>query len=67
LEREGIVRKLQTSLTLLLLIAGCLTAQRAKPVYDPETKDGLLIQHIQQETDPAERLRFMEQFVVQYP
>ncbi len=60
------MRKLRTSL-FLLLTAGCLMAQRAKPVYDPETKDGLLIQHIQQETDPAERLRFMEQFVVQYP
>ena len=60
------MRKLGCSL-LALFIAGGLTAQRAKPVFDPETKDGLLIQHIQQETDAAERLRYMEQFVVQYP
>jgi len=44
-----------------------MMAQRPKPVYDPETKEGLLIQHIQQETDPSEKLHFMEQFVVQYP
>jgi len=62
------VRKLAYSLSLLLtLTAACAEAQRARPVFDPETKDGLLIQHIQQESDPTERLRFMEQFVVQYP
>jgi tetratricopeptide (TPR) repeat protein len=44
-----------------------MIAQRPRPVYDPETKEGLLIQHIQQETDPSEKLHFMEQFVVQYP
>jgi tetratricopeptide (TPR) repeat protein len=44
-----------------------LHAQRPKPVYDPETKEGLLIQHIQQENDPAEKLHFLEQFAVQYP
>ncbi len=52
---------------LILLASGALMAQRAKPVYDPETKDGLLIQHIQQESDPVEKLRFMEQFATQYP
>jgi hypothetical protein len=41
--------------------------QRAKPVYDPETKDGLLIEHIQQETDRSEKLHYLEQFAVQYP
>lgn len=54
-------------LALLLLTTGALPAQRPKPVYDPETKDGLLIQHIQQETDAAEKLRYMEQFSVQFP
>jgi tetratricopeptide (TPR) repeat protein len=44
-----------------------MTAQRPKPAYDPETKEGLLIQHIQQETDPAEKLHYMEQFSLQYP
>jgi hypothetical protein len=58
------VRKL---FTLLLLTAAALTAQRPKPAYDPETKDGLLIEHIQQETDPVEKLRYMEQFATQYP
>ncbi len=51
----------------LMLLASALTAQRAKPVYDPETKDGLLIEHIQQESDPIEKVRYMEQFAVQYP
>ena len=54
-------------LLLILLASGALLAQRAKPVYDPETKDGLLIQHIQQETDPVEKLRYLEQFATQYP
>ncbi len=49
------------------LVSPALFAQRAKPVYDPETKDGLLIQHIQQENDPVEKLRYMEQFATQYP
>jgi len=51
---------------LLWLSAALVTAQRAKPAYDPETKDGLLIEHIQQETDPVEKLRYMEQFATQY-
>src|SRR5579862_1607773 len=54
-------------LLAILLASGVLSAQRPKPVYDPETKDGLLIQHIQQETDPAEKLQFMEQFATHYP
>ena len=60
------MRKLSSTI-IILLTAGLSAAQRAKPVFDPETKDGLLIQHIQQETDPAQRIRFMEQFAVQYP
>lgn len=51
----------------VLLLAVAAVAQRAKPVFDPETKEGLLIQHIQQERDSAEKLRFMEQFAVQFP
>lgn len=54
-------------LLLLLLTAGVLLAQRPRPAYDPETKDGLLIQHIQQETDATEKLHYMEQFVTQFP
>src|SRR5258707_13427201 len=54
---------------LLLISFACtaLVAQRSKPVYDPETKDVLLIQHIQQESDPVEKMRYMEQFATQYP
>ena len=52
---------------VLVAIARLTTAQRTKPVYDPETKEGLLIQHIEQETDPSEKLKYMEQFVLQYP
>jgi tetratricopeptide (TPR) repeat protein len=47
--------------------AGLLLGQRPKPVYDPETKEGLLIQHIAQEKDPVEKLHYMEQFVLQFP
>lgn len=54
-------------LLVVLSVATVLSAQRPKPSLDPETKEGLLIQHIQQETDAAERLRFMEQFAAQYP
>jgi tetratricopeptide (TPR) repeat protein len=60
------VRKLWCALGVMLT-AGLMTAQRAKPVFDPETKDGLLIQHIQQESDPQEKLRYLEQFAVQFP
>ena len=52
---------------LALLLAATAVAQRSKPVFDPETKEGLLIQHIQQERDASERIRFLEQFAVQYP
>jgi hypothetical protein len=52
---------------LLLLTISVASAQRPRPAYDPETKDGLLIQHIQQENDPAQKLRYMEEFAAQYP
>lgn len=52
---------------LLLAAAAVVSAQRARPDYDPETKDGLLIQHIQQEQDPAEKFHYLEQFAAQYP
>lgn len=51
----------------VLLLAACAQAQRSKPAFDPETKDGLLIEHILQERDAAEKLRYMEQFAAQYP
>jgi tetratricopeptide (TPR) repeat protein len=61
------VTKVLALLVIPVALAGLMIAQRPRPVYDPETKEGLLIQHIQQETDPSEKLHFMEQFVVQYP
>ena len=61
------MKTLSLPLSVLLTLANLTLAQRAKPVYDPETKEGLLIQHIQQETDPAEKLHYMEQFAVLYP
>jgi tetratricopeptide (TPR) repeat protein len=64
------VRSLFGTLVLVAssaLWAQLLLAQRAKPVIDPETKDGLLIEHIIQERDPAEKLHYLEQFAAQYP
>ncbi len=52
---------------VIVLTAASLAAQHPKPVVDPETREGLLIQHIQQETDSTEKLHFMEQFAAQYP
>jgi hypothetical protein len=60
-------RSLSWGYSLLLAFSGVAAAQRAKPVIDPETKDGLLIEHILQESDPAEKLHYMEQFAAQYP
>jgi tetratricopeptide (TPR) repeat protein len=54
-------------LIILVALGSLMMAQRPKPVYDPETKEGLLIQHIQQESDPSEKLHYMEQFIVLYP
>jgi tetratricopeptide (TPR) repeat protein len=61
------VKKLQMTLLILVAVQSLMIAQRPKPVYDPETREGLLIEHIQQETDPMDKLHFMEQFSVQYP
>jgi tetratricopeptide (TPR) repeat protein len=61
------VKKVLALLAASVAMSALMLAQRPKPAYDPETKEGLLIQHIQQETDPSEKLHFMEQFVVQYP
>ncbi len=61
------MKKVLALLVISVALPGLMIAQRPKPVYDPETKEGLLIQHIQQETDSSEKLHFMEQFVVQYP
>ncbi len=51
----------------LLLATGTSLAQRHKPTIDPETKEGYLIQLIQQERDPAEKLKQLEQFAAEFP
>ncbi len=61
------MKKALIALLVSLVLPAIAPAQRPKPAYDPETREGLLIEHIQQETDPSERLHYMEQFVVQYP
>jgi len=52
---------------LFLVLASHAAGQRPVPNYDPESREGLLIQHIQQEDDPAEKMKYLEQFVLQYP
>lgn len=59
--------RLAKTLFILVALSSLMMAQRPKPVYDPETKEGLLIEHIQQEPDPSEKLHYMEQFALQYP
>src|SRR5229473_3574346 len=54
-------------LCILALSVGLAAAQRSKPAFDPETREGLLIEHIEQERDSDEKLRYMEQFAVQFP
>jgi tetratricopeptide (TPR) repeat protein len=61
------VKKALIQVLILVTLPSAMIAQRPKPVYDPETKEGLLIQHIQQEEDPLEKLHYMEQFAVQFP
>jgi tetratricopeptide (TPR) repeat protein len=61
------VKKLPPRLLIFAALWSTLLAQHPKPAYDPETKEGLLIQHIQQEEDPLEKLHYMEQFSVQFP
>jgi tetratricopeptide (TPR) repeat protein len=60
------VKKLLMLACILVAPGNLRSAQRPKPVYDPETREGLLIQHIQQEDDPVEKLHYMEQFALQY-
>lgn len=61
------MRSAHRAWAVMLAVSSMAAAQRAKPVIDPETKDGLLIEHILQERDPAEKLHYLEQFAAQYP
>jgi tetratricopeptide (TPR) repeat protein len=51
----------------LCAVAGPLAAQRNKPVIDPDAKDALAIQQIEQERDPAKKFQMLGEFVVQFP
>lgn len=59
--------KLQCCAVLVCLMATVSSAQRYKANVDPETREGLLIQQIQQESDPASKLKMLDQFATQYP
>jgi len=53
---------------LALLLAGAAAAaERHKLDVDPETADGILLQHIQQEPVAARKLALLEKYVRDYP
>src|SRR4051794_34921299 len=51
----------------LLLVTALAFGQRHKPSIDPETKEGYVIQLIQQERDPVEKIKLMNEFAVEFP
>ena len=59
--------KLLGPMLILLIAAAAFAASRHKPVIDPESQDGILLQRIQQEPLPARKLVLLERFVDQYP
>ena len=53
---------------LCLVVAATLVcAQRHKVTIDPETKEGYVLQCIQQERNPAQKIKLMKEFVVEFP
>ncbi|MEO7143230.1 MAG: hypothetical protein ABI165_06960 [Bryobacteraceae bacterium] len=52
---------------VLAVNASLLLAQRHKLDFDPETKQGFLLEQIQQEPDPTAKFQLLEQFAVTYP
>jgi len=52
---------------VLIAAAGPVLAQRHKLDFDPESKEGYLLEQIQQTPDPAGKLQLLEQFIAQYP
>ncbi len=56
-------------LIVLVLAAAAVpsAAQRPQPVIDPDSREGFLLQQILQESDPAAKLRLLEQFTAQFP
>ena len=59
--------KLHGPVLLLLIAAAALAATRHKPVIDPESQDGILLQRIQQEPLAPRKQALLERFVEQYP
>lgn len=59
--------RLRCSALILLIAAGALAADRRKPAIDPESPDGILLQHILQESAAPLKLVLLEQFVEQFP
>lgn len=51
---------------VLITVAGQLAADHRKPQFDPETREGFIIQQIQQERDPAEKLTLLNDFVFEF-
>jgi hypothetical protein len=47
--------------------AGLAVGQQHKLSIDPETKEGFVLQEIQQERSPVEKIKLMNQFVVEFP
>ncbi len=52
---------------MIAVMAISAAAQRAKPVIDPETPHGYLIQRIQQEEDENARIDLMVEFASEFP
>lgn len=49
------------------MVAASVSAQRYRPNVDPETREGLLLQQIQQERDSSRRVSLTERLVAEYP
>jgi tetratricopeptide (TPR) repeat protein len=57
-----------TRVALCAIVAVAVVwAQRHKVSIDPETKEGYVLQCIQQERDPAQKIKLMRGFVAEFP
>ncbi len=52
---------------LALLLTGAVLADRHKVDVDPESEDGILLQRIQQEPQPARKQALLEKYAAQFP
>lgn len=51
----------------LVVVSVLAFGERHKVTIDPETKEGYVLQQIQQERDPVQKIKFMNDFVVEFP